>query len=69
MNRYKIRIEYDGTSFVGWQFQKNGLSIQKVLQDAIFLFSQERVIVTGAGRTDSGVHALSQVAHFDFKKK
>ena len=69
MNRYKITIEYDGTPFVGWQFQKNGLSIQKVLQDAIFLFSQEKVIVTGAGRTDSGVHALAQIAHFDLKKK
>jgi len=69
MDRYKINVEYDGTPFVGWQFQKNGLSIQKVLQDAIFLFSQEKVIVTGAGRTDSGVHALSQVAHFDINKK
>ena len=63
MQRYKVYIEYDGTPFVGWQFQKNGLSIQKVLQDAIFNFSKEKVVVTGAGRTDSGVHAL------DLKKK
>ncbi len=69
MKRYKIKIEYDGTPFVGWQFQKNGLSVQKVLQDAIFAFSQENVVITGAGRTDSGVHALTQVAHFDLKKK
>ena len=69
MQRYKINIEYDGTPFVGWQFQKNGISIQKVLQDAIFSFSQEKVVVTGAGRTDSGVHAFSQIAHFDLKKK
>ena len=69
MQRYKIKIEYDGTPFVGWQFQKNGLSIQKVLQDAIFALSQEKVTVTAAGRTDSGVHALKQVAHFDLKKK
>ena len=69
MTRYKIKIEYDGTKFVGWQFQKNGQSIQEVLQKAIFNFSQEKVIVTAAGRTDSGVHALSQVAHFDLKKK
>jgi len=69
MQRYKIKVEYDGTPFVGWQFQKNGLSIQKVLQDAIFLFSQEKVIVNAAGRTDSGVHALEQIAHFDLKKK
>jgi len=69
MQRYKIKIEYDGTPFVGWQFQKNGLSIQKVLQKAIFNFSKEKVVVIGAGRTDSGVHALAQVAHFDLKKK
>ena len=69
MQRYKIKIEYDGTPFVGWQFQKNGQSIQEVLQKAIFNFSKEKVVVTGAGRTDSGVHALSQIAHFDLKKK
>ena len=69
MQRYKIKIEYEGTSFVGWQFQKNGQSVQEILQKAIFRFSNEKVIVTGAGRTDSGVHALGQVAHFDLRKK
>ena len=69
MQRYKIKIEYEGTPFVGWQFQKNGQSIQEVLQKAIFNFSKENVIVTGAGRTDSGVHAFAQIAHFDLKKK
>ena len=69
MQRFKIKIEYEGTPFVGWQFQKNGQSIQEVLQKAIFRFSNEKVTVTGAGRTDSGVHALGQVAHFDLKKK
>jgi len=69
MQRYKIKIEYEGTSFVGWQFQKNGQSIQEVLQKAIFNLSKEKVVVIGAGRTDSGVHALAQVAHFDLKKK
>ena len=69
MQRYKIKIEYEGTPFVGWQFQKNGQSVQEVLQKAIFNFSKERVVVIGAGRTDSGVHALAQVAHFDLKKK
>ena len=64
-----MKIEYEGTPFVGWQFQKNGESIQEVLQKAIFNFSGEKVIVIGAGRTDSGVHALAQVAHFDLKKK
>ena len=69
MQRYKIKIEYEGTPFVGWQFQKNGQSIQEVLEKAIFNFSKEKVVVIGAGRTDSGVHALAQVAHFDLKKK
>ena len=69
MLRYKLTLEYDGTPFVGWQFQKNGQSVQEILQKAIFNFSKERVTVTGAGRTDSGVHALAQVAHFDLKKK
>ena len=69
MQRYKIKVEYDGTPFVGWQFQKNGKSIQEILQNAIYNFSREEVIVTGAGRTDSGVHALEQIAHFDLKKK
>jgi len=69
MQRYKIKIEYEGTSFVGWQFQKNGQSVQEVLQKAIFNFSNEKAAVIGAGRTDSGVHALGQIAHFDLKKK
>ena len=69
MQRYKIKIEYEGTPFVGWQFQKNGQSIQEVLQKAIFKFSKEKVLVIGAGRTDSGVHALGQTAHFYLKKK
>jgi tRNA pseudouridine38-40 synthase len=69
MQRYKLKVEYDGTLFVGWQFQKNGLSIQEVLQKAIFNLSREKVTVTGAGRTDSGVHAIEQTAHFDLKKK
>ena len=68
MQRYKITIEYDGTPFVGWQFQKNGLSIQEILQNAIFNFSKEKVVIMGAGRTDSGVHAIAQIAHFDLKK-
>ncbi len=69
MQRYKIEIEYEGTPFVGWQFQKNGQSVQEVLQKAIFNFSGEKTVIIGAGRTDSGVHALGQIAHFDLKKK
>ena len=69
MQRYKIKVEYDGTPVVGWQFQKYGQSIQEVLQNAIFNFSGEKVVLAGAGRTDSGVHALAQVAHYDLEKK
>ena len=69
MHRYQIKVEYDGTNFVGWQYQKNGLSIQEIIQKAIFKFSGEKIIIFGAGRTDSGVHATGQIAHFDLKKK
>lgn len=68
MPRYKIIIEYDGTPFSGWQWQDNAPSVQRVLTDAIEGFSGERVSVQGAGRTDAGVHALGQVAHFDLTK-
>jgi len=68
MTRYRITIEYDGRGFVGWQHQDNGLAVQQVLEDAIEAFHGERVQVFGAGRTDSGVHALAQVAHFDLDR-
>ncbi|XVN42171.1 MAG: tRNA pseudouridine(38-40) synthase TruA [Candidatus Rickettsia vulgarisii] len=67
-HRYKITIEYLGTNFAGWQRQDNIMSIQQMLEDAIYKFSHEKVIVHGAGRTDSGVHAIGQVAHFDLQK-
>ena len=68
MPKYKLIIEYDGTNFVGWQSQDNGKSIQKSIEDAIEKLSNEQVTVFGAGRTDSGVHAKGQVAHFEFSK-
>ncbi len=69
MPRYKLTIEYDGTGYVGWQRQANGLSVQEALESAIARFCGESVGVTGAGRTDAGVHALGQAAHFDLRHR
>jgi tRNA pseudouridine38-40 synthase len=68
MPRYRLIVEYDGAGFVGWQRQKNGLAVQEVLETAVRHFSGERVVVHGAGRTDSGVHALGQAAHLDLAR-
>ena len=69
MFKYHITIEYDGTNFVGWQFQKNGISIQEVLQNSFFNLLKEKIIVIGSGRTDAGVHGIEQSAHIESKKK
>lgn len=68
MPRYKLTLEYDGGPFVGWQRQENGLSVQEVVERAIFAFCGEEATLTAAGRTDAGVHALGQVAHFDLAR-
>ncbi len=68
MARFKLTIEYDGTSFCGWQRQKDRMSVQQALEDAIERFSGETVTTQAAGRTDAGVHALGQVTHFDLSK-
>src|SRR5262249_19638743 len=68
MPRYKLTIEYDGTPFVGWQAQDNGISVQGVLTAAIAAFAGGPVAISAAGRTDAGVHALGQVAHLDLGK-
>ena len=65
MPHYKLTIEYDGTPFVGWQMQENGVSVQGRLAEAIKAFSGEDVTSRGAGRTDAGVHARGQVCHAD----
>lgn len=66
MPRYKLTIEYDGRSFIGWQRQNNGLSVQAVLERAGHAFCGKKVSMFAAGRTDSGVHALAQTAHVEF---
>jgi tRNA pseudouridine38-40 synthase len=68
MPRFKLLIEYDGTPFVGWQAQDNGVSVQDAIATAVTAFSGEIASVQGAGRTDAGVHALGQAAHVDLAK-
>jgi tRNA pseudouridine38-40 synthase len=69
MTRWKLTIEYDGSGFCGWQRQINGVTVQGVLEDAIKKFSGEDVTLHVAGRTDAGVHARAQAAHFDLEKE
>ena len=69
MHRYQILVEYSGTNFVGWQIQIKGKSIQKIIQIKLSKLLKQKISIIGSGRTDSGVHAIEQSAHFDCKKK
>ena len=69
MHRYQVLIEYVGTHFIGWQIQPKGVSIQKLIQIKISKLLKQKINLIGSGRTDAGVHAIGQSAHFDCKKK
>ena len=69
MFRYQLLIEYVGTNFRGWQIQKKGSTIQGLIQQKLAKLLKEKIILNGSGRTDTGVHAIEQSAHFDCKEK
>ncbi len=69
LNNYKLLIEYDGTSYHGWQRQKKDRTIQGEIERAIMTMTGEKITISGSGRTDAGVHALGQVANFSCKAK
>jgi tRNA pseudouridine38-40 synthase len=69
VTRFKFTLEYDGSAFVGWQRQDNGMSVQQALEEAVFKTCGEVITAHAAGRTDAGVHATGQVAHVDVEKE
>jgi len=66
---YQIITEYDGTNFSGWQIQKNGFSLQEAIERVLTKILKEKITLYGSGRTDTGVHAIAQSAHFISKSK
>ncbi len=66
--RWKITIEYDGGNYHGWQIQENAVTVQEVIEKALYRFSGEKVELAASGRTDAGVHARAQIAHFDLER-
>ena len=66
---YQIKVEYLGTNFAGWQIQKNGITVQGILEKSLSKYFKKNISVIGSGRTDSGVHATEQSAHFRLNKK
>ena len=69
MFRVKLLVEYDGSNYVGWQRQNNGKSIQEEIEKSLHKIFNKKIELTVAGRTDAGVHAFGQVAHFDLVEK
>ena len=67
--RIKLTIEYNGTAYAGWQRQENALAVQQVIEEALTKLTRARVVIAGASRTDAGVHALGQTAHFDTESR
>ena len=69
MARYQLLIEYVGTNFRGWQIQKKGSTIQGLIQEKLSKLLKQKIILNGSGRTDTGVHAIEQSAHFDCQRE
>jgi len=69
MRRIQLIVEYDGTAYAGWQRQENALAVQQVVEEALRKLTRENIVVTGASRTDAGVHALGQSVHFDTESR
>lgn len=69
MRRIQLIVEYDGTNYAGWQRQKNAMSVQQMVEDTLSKLTKEKIVIHGASRTDAGVHAQGQSAHFDTESR